>query len=81
MTEIRHTETLTSGKFTTWVDGTQAGEMTYLHQTETQQAGQHNNRHINALLRQLQNTTPATAQEQKQFYDRATAYLQKNNKA
>lgn len=48
---------------------------------QRQQAGQHNNRHINTLLRQLQNTTPATCQEQKQFYDRATAYLQKNNQA
>ena len=46
-----------------------------------QQAGQHNNRHINTLLRQLQSITPATAQEQKRFYDRATAYLQKNNQA
>ena len=43
-----------------------------------QQAGQHNNRRINALLRQLQNTTSATDQEQKHFYERATAYLQKN---
>ena len=42
-----------------------------------QQAGQHNNRRINALLRQLQNTAPATDQEQQQFYDRTTAYLQK----
>ena len=46
---------------------------------QRQQAGQHNNRRINTLLRQLQNTTPATVQEQKQFYDRAIAYLQKKN--
>ena len=29
MTEIRHTETTDSGIFTAWLDGKQAGEMTY----------------------------------------------------
>ena len=41
------------------------------------QAGQHNNRQINSLLRQLQTITPATPQEQQQFYEKAMAYLQK----
>lgn len=35
MTEIRHTETNDSGMFTAWVEGTQAGEMTYLRQKTT----------------------------------------------
>ena len=35
MTEIRHTETNESGRFTAWVDGTQAGEMSYLRQKTT----------------------------------------------
>ena len=42
-----------------------------------EQAGQHNNRQINSLLRQLQTITPATPQEQQQFYEKAMAYLQK----
>lgn len=41
------------------------------------QSGQHNNRQINSLLRQLQTITPATPQEQQQFYEKAMAYLQK----
>ncbi len=41
-----------------------------------EQAGQHNNRQINSLLRQLQTITPATPQEQQQFYEKAMAYLQ-----
>ncbi len=42
-----------------------------------EQAGQHNNRQINSLLRQLKTITPATPQEQQQFYEKAMAYLQK----
>ena len=42
-----------------------------------EQSGQHNNRQINSLLRQLQTITPATPQEQQQFYEKAMAYLQK----
>ena len=42
-----------------------------------EQAGQHNNRQINSLLRQLQTITPATPQEQQQFYEKAMAYLHK----
>ncbi len=42
-------------------------------------AKQHNNRRINALLRQLQDVTPATTNEQQAFYQKALAYLQKSN--
>ena len=35
MTEIRHIETNDNGIFTAWVDGKQAGEMTYIRQTGT----------------------------------------------
>ena len=35
MTEIRHTESTTNGEFTAWIDGKQAGEMTYLRQKGT----------------------------------------------
>lgn len=34
MTEIRHTEDDSSGLFTAWIDGKQAGEMTYLRRTD-----------------------------------------------
>jgi len=36
MLEIQHTEDEIRGEFTAWVDGKQAGEMTYLRQTATQ---------------------------------------------
>ena len=42
---------------------------------QRQRAGQHNNRQINTLLRQLQNTTPATYHEQQEFYNKAVRCL------
>ncbi|MBR3565579.1 MAG: acetyltransferase [Paludibacteraceae bacterium] len=42
---------------------------------QRQRAGQHNNRQINTLLRQLQNTTPATHTEQQEFYTKALKCL------
>ena len=42
---------------------------------QRQRAGQHNNRQINTLLRQLQNTTPATHTEQQEFYTKAIKCL------
>lgn len=42
---------------------------------QRERAGQHNNRQINTLLRQLQNTTPATREQQQEFYDKAVRCL------
>ena len=42
---------------------------------QRQRVGQHNNRQINTLLRQLQNTTPATYTEQQEFYTKAIKCL------
>ena len=42
---------------------------------QRQRAGQHNNRQINTLLRQLQTVTPATYHEQQEFYNKAVRCL------